>query len=83
MSDFIKTIFKNELFSLSECKSGFWLYDYVLSQNISMRAKDEQSAFIEALTYYQKKLSEYKLKHGNLMKKIDKFIEEFEEFESE
>ena len=43
-----------------------------------MRAKDEQSAFVEALTYYQKKLSEYKLKHGDLMKKIDKFIEEFE-----
>ena len=78
MSNVIKTIFKNELFSLHECKDGFWLYDFSLSQNIAMRAKDEQSAFIEALTYYQRELTEYKLKHGDLMKKIDKFIEEFE-----
>ena len=78
MGNVIKTIFKNESFSLHECKDGFWLYDFVLSQNIAMRAKDEQSAFIEALTYYQKQLAEYKFKHGNLMKKIDKFIEEFE-----
>ena len=78
MSNVINTIFKNELFSLHECKDGFWLYDFVLSQNIAMRAKDEQSAFIEALTYYQKQLSEYRLKYSTLIKKIDKFIEDFE-----
>ena len=50
-----KCIFENETLSLTECLDGFWLYDYILGQNISMRAKDEQTAFVEALSFYQKR----------------------------
>lgn len=42
--------------SLTEQKNGFWLYDKTRGMNLSMRAKTEQAAFVEALTYYQKRL---------------------------
>ena len=68
MSKVIRKVFKNDTLSLHECTDGYYLYDYVIGMNISMRAKTEQDAFIEALTYYQNKLKksneEYKDLHN-------------------
>ena len=41
--------------TLSECKNGYWLYDYTRGMNLSMKAKTEADAFTEAITYYQKR----------------------------
>ena len=50
------TIFKNENMYLLKGHDGFWLYDNVVGMNLGMKAKTEQEAFIEALSYYQRRL---------------------------
>jgi len=39
MAKAIRTVFKNETLSLVECNDGYYLYDYIIGMNISMRAK--------------------------------------------
>lgn len=77
MAKFIKKIFKNDNFSLSECNDGFYLYDYIAKMNIVMRAKNEQEAYMQALLYYQKKLSILKSNHEDLQGKVQTFISQF------
>lgn len=60
MAKVIRNVFKLDTLSLTECNNGYWLYDYVVEMNLSMRAKTEQDALIEALMYYQKKISQSK-----------------------
>ena len=81
MSKVIRKIFKIDTLSLHECTDGFFLYDYVIGMNISMRAKTEQDAYIEALLYYQKKLVEVKTDYENLNNKVQSFITQFTEDE--
>jgi hypothetical protein len=76
--DVIRRIFKNDTLSLVECKDGYWLYDYVLGMNISMRAKTEQDAFIESLLYYQQKLEKTKLELQDINTKVYHFIAQFD-----
>jgi hypothetical protein len=78
MAKFIKKIFKTDTLSLSECNDGFYLYDYVIQMNISMRAKTEQDAFIEALMYYQKSLQETKKNLKDIEDKVYNFIGKFD-----
>lgn len=47
--------------------------------NISMYAKTEQDACIEALLYYQKRLVEVKADYKNLDDKVQSFLSQFEE----
>lgn len=49
------TLVLTDSLTMSECKDGYWLYDYTRGMNLSMRAKTQEDAFVEALTYYQKK----------------------------
>lgn len=70
-------IFKNETITLSKGNDGFWLYDYTRGMNLAMKAKTEQDAFISALMYYQKRLTEVETKHNKLQNRVDNFIEEF------
>lgn len=78
MSKFIRKVFNNDTLSLHECNDGYWLYDYVIGMNISMRAKTEQDAYIEALTYYQNKLKKSKEMYDNLYNKVQSFICQFD-----
>lgn len=79
MARAIKNIFKLDTLSLTECSDGFYLYDNVVGMNISMRAKTEQDACIEALLYYQKRLAEVKENHKSLDNKVQSFLSQFEE----
>jgi len=81
MSKVIRKIFKIDTLSLHECKDGYFLYDYVIGMNISMRAKTEQDAYIEALLYYQKKLKEVKNDYKLLNDKVESFISQFDKDE--
>lgn len=77
MSKVIRKIFKIDTLSLHECEDGYFLYDYVIGMNISMRAKTEQDAYIEALLYYQNKLKEVKNDYKLLNDKVESFISQF------
>lgn len=77
MARFIRSIFKTDTLSLCECNDGFYLYDTVVAMNISMRAKTEQDAYIEALMYYQKTLKESQLRYKNMSIKVENFISQF------
>ena len=79
MSKIIRKVFKIDTLSLHECTNGYFLYDYVIGMNISMRAKTEQDAYIEALLYYQKKLKEVKNDYKVLNNKVENFISQFAE----
>lgn len=74
-------IFKNETISLVECKDGFWLYDYTRGMNLSMKAKTERDAFIEALLYYQKRLKKTEEDFKTLNDKVINFVSNFIEDE--
>lgn len=74
MGKFIRTVFKNDTLSLVECNDGYFLYDTIIGMNIVMRAKCEQDAFVEALLYYQKSLTEVKKNYMSLNEKIGNFI---------
>ena len=81
MSKVVRKVFKIDTLSLHECTDGYFLYDYVIGMNISMRAKTEQDAYIEALLYYQKRLVEVKKDYKNLNDKVESFISQFAEDE--
>jgi hypothetical protein len=78
MGKVIRKVFKTETLSLHECTDGYFLYDYVVGMNISMRAETEQDAYIEALMYYQKRLTEVKKDFKDMHNKVYNFIEQFD-----
>lgn len=69
--------------SLSEYQSpksghfGFWLYDETRGMNLSMRAKTERDAFVEALHYYQLRLANVEKEHASLTDKVNTFVAQF------
>ena len=73
----------SETLTLCEFKTGgslgFWLYDKTRGMNLAIRAKTSQDAFVEALTYYQKRLSKVEQDHRELREKVDAFVSQFTE----
>jgi len=65
--------------SLSKCTDGFWLYDYTRCMNLSMRAKTAQDAFVEALEYYQERLTRVENEYKELNQKVQSFVGLFAE----
>jgi hypothetical protein len=79
MTKAIRTVFQIDTLSLHECNDGYYyLYDYVIEMNISMRAKNEQEALIEGLLYYQKRLKEIKFEYTKLSNKVESFVSQFD-----
>jgi len=78
MARAIRNVFKLDTLSLTECNDGYWLYDTMVGMNISMRAKTEQAAYIEALLYYQKRLQQVKNEYKELNNKVENFLSQFE-----
>lgn len=77
-----KTIKHTELtpkLALTECNDGFWLYDETRGMNLAMRAATEQAAFVEALTYYQGRLSDLESAHNCLNKRVQEFVSQFQD----
>jgi hypothetical protein len=70
----IRNIRLTDNLTMSECKDGYWLYDYTKGMNLSMRAKTQEDAFVEAISYYQKRLEKVEIKLNKQTKEIDKFI---------
>ncbi len=61
--------------TMSECKDGYWLYDYTRGMNLSMSAKTQEDAFVEAITYYQKRLKQVENELNRLNKSVSAFID--------
>lgn len=67
----------SETLTLSECSDGFWLYDETRGMNLSMRAKTPQDAFVECITYYQRRLTKVESEHRELSHKVEAFVSQF------
>ena len=78
MGKAIRNVFKIDTLSLVECNDGYYLYDTVVGMNISMRAKTEQDACIQALLYYQRRLTEVKIEYKDLDDKVQNFLSQFD-----
>jgi hypothetical protein len=74
-----RLVFKVDTFSLVECSDGYWLYDYVIEMNIACRSKTEQDACIEALLYYQRRLTQVKKEYKDLRDKVENFVSQLTE----
>jgi hypothetical protein len=81
MIETINHVQLTETLGLTERPDGFWLYDKTRGMNLSMRAKTPQDAFVEALSYYQRRLAEVEAKHRELETKVNAFVEQFIEQE--
>ena len=77
MAKAIRNVFNLKNLSLTECNDGYYLYDSVVGMNISMRAKTEQDACIEALLWYQERLANAKLEYKILNDKVETFLSLF------
>ena len=73
----IRSIKLTDTLTLSECKDGFWLYDKVAGMNLGMRCDTEEQAFVDALTYYQKRLTQVKGGLKSLSEKVELFVSQF------
>ena len=79
MKKYISSIKLTETLTLTECKDGFWLYDDTRGMNLSMRAKTPQDAYIECISYYQKRLMEMEHKYKTLSSTVESFVSTLEE----
>lgn len=79
MSKHIKSTKLSETLTISESTDGFWLYDKTRGMNLSMRAKTEQDAYVECITYCQKRFAELEGEHSKLTAKVDAFVSQFVE----
>ena len=79
MAKAIRNVFKLDTLSLVECNDGYYLYDTVVGMNITMRAKTEQDACIEALLWYQKRLKHTQEEFKDMHNKVCNFIGQFNE----
>ena len=75
----ISTIKLSDTLQLSECHDGFWLYDKTRGMNLSMQAHTPTDAFVQALTYYQRRLVEIEQAHITLHQKVDHFVSQVAE----
>ena len=77
MGKHIQSIKITATLTLSERTDGFWLYDSTQGMNLSIRAKTPQDAFVEAITYCQKRLSKVEAEYKDMSDKVDVFVSQF------
>lgn len=55
----------------------YWLWDETRGMNLAMRAKSEREAFIKAMEYYQRRLTEVETNYKGLNEKVEAFVSLF------
>ena len=70
----ISVVKLTDTISLAECHDGYSLYDYTRGMNLSMRAKTQTDAFVEAITYYQKRTKYVETKINKMEESLNIFI---------
>ena len=56
---------------------GYWLWDESRGMNLAMGADRPETAFVEALHYYQKRLAEVEKSYADLRGQVDAFVGQF------
>lgn len=79
----ISSVKLTDTLTISECRDGFWLYDYTRGMNLAMKAKTERDAFVEAVTYYQKRLDKVEKEFKTLNDSVQDFISSISEKEDD
>ena len=79
MGKLIQGIPVSETLYISQCSDGYWLWDKTRQMNLSVKAKSKEDTFVEALHYYQRRLTEVEQKHSILEKQVDAFVSQFME----
>jgi len=77
MAKYISSTKLSDTLTISKCNDGFWLYDKTRGMNLSMRAETETSALVEALGYYQGRLTEVERVYNKLQSRVDAFVDQF------
>ncbi|HBC8437461.1 TPA: hypothetical protein ACT2UD_005565 [Escherichia coli] len=77
MSKVISYTVLSKSLSISQCTDGYWLYDETRGMNLAMRAKTAEAAYLEALEYYQERLTEVEEDYKSLKAKVDHFVGQF------
>lgn len=83
MGKHLESVNLSETLTLSTCTDGFWLYDETRGMNLAMRASSPQEAFVEALTYYQERLSKLEGEYKTLNHKVQEFVSQFSDDEDQ
>ncbi len=69
----------SETVAVIECTDGWWLYDKTQGMNLAMQAESRDAAFMKAIAYYQRRLSEVETAHRCLAGRVDAFVSQFVE----
>jgi nicotinamide riboside kinase len=77
MGKFISGIKLSETLHLTHQTDGVWLYDTTRGMNLSVQAKSSTEALVEALHYYQRRLTQVEQDYASLTAGVDAFVEQF------
>lgn len=81
MSKVISHTALTDTLSITECVDGFWLYDKTRDMNLLLRAKTPTDEFVgalvEAISYYQNRLTAIESDNKMLVSKISTFFDQF------
>lgn len=73
------TLHISERHRTAETKQGFWIYDSVSGGNLAMGIPDRDDAFVEVITYYQKRSKDLENELATLKSKVNAFVSQFAE----
>lgn len=73
----------SEYHPTSERPGKYWLYDKTVGMNLAMGAKNEQAALLEVIRYHQECHNELKKAYFDLKNKVDIFVHQFVDSDSE
>lgn len=79
--DLSTTLHLSDRHATGEHPRGYWLYDDTRGMNLAMGALTKESALVEALMYYQKRLKEVEQEHKALTEKVSSFVSQFRDDE--
>ena len=69
----------SDTLTISHLVDGHWLHDDVAGMNLAIKAKTEEAAFVEAITYYQSRTARLDTELNELRAKVTSFLEQFKD----
>lgn len=75
MSRTLNSVVLSKTITISQCTDGFWLYDSSRGMNLSMKAESSEAALLEAIGYYQRRLSDIESSYNSLKSRVESFVE--------
>lgn len=76
MPRLIEVKLRTPTLTLSQLTDGWWLWDATRQMNLSMHAPSPEEAFIETISYYQRRLTQVEEELKTLKLKVEAFVEE-------